>query len=326
MSGTARRPAEPVTGQVARRGDVPDVAQPVLAGDHRVRAATGVREGLGHPADRGHRAGPHVVRVVASGAVGVERRREGPRDVVDVDEVAPLPAVLEDPRWLAAVEAGDEASRHPGVGRVARQARSVDVVEPQRHRRRPGLARPRGGQVLLRDLRRRIRVPGVEGGVLADQPRAQGSAAHRTRRLELQSLQGFCGPRSWRDHSVLCAGVATLAVDDHRAGLHRLGARRRGRRRAGAPPCRGRCSTRSRPCRRRPRRGRPSPRGGRRRPLPRGPGPAPPCRARRRRRAPRRPADDGPPTRRRGGRPAADCRGRPRRDRRAPRSTPRPSR
>ena len=79
-------------------------------------------------------AGAEVDRLVVGG-VGVERQQQALHDVLDVDEVAALPAVLEDHRRLAVQQPAAEDRRHAGVGVGQRLARAVDVEEAERDRR-----------------------------------------------------------------------------------------------------------------------------------------------------------------------------------------------
>ena len=100
--------------------DVADVAAAVLAGDHRRRTAAGVahqraatsRIEIGCPEQTLNAANPP--------RLGVERRDVGGRDVVDVDEVAHLAAVLENPWRLAPFDGGPEDRRDARIRGVAR--------------------------------------------------------------------------------------------------------------------------------------------------------------------------------------------------------------
>ena len=66
----------------------------------------------------------------------------------------------------------------PAYGRVARHPRAVDVVVAQRGDRHAGLARERGAQVLLRELRRGVHAARVQRRVLGH--RLRGRAAARS--------------------------------------------------------------------------------------------------------------------------------------------------
>ena len=58
----------------------------------------------------------------------LQREEVGTGDVVHMDEVPALAAVLVHPRTLASRERRPEYRRHPGVGRIPRHARPVDIV------------------------------------------------------------------------------------------------------------------------------------------------------------------------------------------------------
>ena len=149
------------------------VAGTEAAGDLRLDVATGAGgDPAGHVEDRGRAAGADVVRREAGHPLAddlLQRQHVGAGDVVDVHEVARLAAVLEDLRRFTALEGGAEHRGHAGVGGVARHHRAVDVVVAQRHRGRTGLAHPRRGVVLLRQLARGIAAARVEPRVLGHQ-------------------------------------------------------------------------------------------------------------------------------------------------------------
>src|SRR3984957_14748613 len=116
-------------GRGGRGGhDVAHVAEPELAGDHGRRATERRGQRLSHLADRVRLAAGPVVRLQGARLPGVERAGIGPGHVVDVDEVALLAAILEDPGGAAALERGSEDRGDTGVGRVPRHSRPVDVV------------------------------------------------------------------------------------------------------------------------------------------------------------------------------------------------------
>ena len=200
------------------------VAEAVAAGDLGLDVAAGAacdqRRDVAD-ADRVPRG--HVVgAVVALGLLEHRPQRGlvGARDVVDVHEVAHLPAVLEDLGRLAALERGAEHRRHPRVGRVARHPGAVDVVVAQRQGRGAGLAHPGDGVVLLGDLAGGVAGARLEARVLVDQRPGQRLAADRAGVLEAAGLQRLAGAGGRHLLAVLGAGVATLAVDDHARGLH----------------------------------------------------------------------------------------------------------
>src|ERR1700733_5235692 len=99
-----------------------DVAEPVLAGDNRLRTAEGDGEGRRELADGARSAAADVVRAQCAGPAGDGRAADrlnrgcgGPRHVADVHEVPQLLSVLEDPRRGAGLQAGPEERRPPGV-------------------------------------------------------------------------------------------------------------------------------------------------------------------------------------------------------------------
>ena len=96
-----------------------------------------------------------------------EGEHVGPGDVVDVDEVAALAAVLEHQRRLAGREAAAEEAGHTGVGRVAGHPRSVDVVVAQGGDGDAVLASEGRAEVLLVELGRGVHVAGIGRRVLA---------------------------------------------------------------------------------------------------------------------------------------------------------------
>ncbi len=107
-----------------------------------------------------------------------------------------------------------------GVRRVAGHPRPVDVVIAQCGHRRPRLARERGTQVLLVQLRRRVDVAGIQRGVLSHRARGERRSAVRAGRLEAAGLQVVERAGTGPHVAVLGARVAPLAVDDHAACEH----------------------------------------------------------------------------------------------------------
>ena len=99
--------AEPAgTGRGVRcRHHVPDVAEPVLAGDLGRRAAERPGEGGRHLADRVRFPARDVERAQRTRLPRVQRGQVGPGHVVDVDEVPALATVLEDLRRLGLLPA-----------------------------------------------------------------------------------------------------------------------------------------------------------------------------------------------------------------------------
>ncbi|SCD88668.1 hypothetical protein GA0115252_12322 [Streptomyces sp. DfronAA-171] len=76
--------------------------------------------------------------------------------------------------------------------------------------------------MLLGELRRRVDVARVRGGVLGDEPRLQRGAARGAQRLEPARVERGDRARPRPYGSVARARVASLAVDDHRPGEHEL--------------------------------------------------------------------------------------------------------
>ena len=101
---------------------MPDVAEPVLAGDNGTRAAVGVSQGRCQLADGARGAAAHVVGAQGARPAGDARFRDrryrdcgSGGDIAYVHEVAPLGPVLEDPRRAAGRERGTEERRQlPG--------------------------------------------------------------------------------------------------------------------------------------------------------------------------------------------------------------------
>ena len=96
----------------------------------------------------------------------------------------------------------------------------VDVVVPQRDRRGVALPGPRGRVVLLGDLAGGVAAARVEPRGLVDQLPAQRLAAGGAVVVEVAGLERRDRPGRRRDRAVRRAGVAALAVDDHRRGEH----------------------------------------------------------------------------------------------------------
>ena len=84
------------------------------------------------------------------------------RHVADMDEIAPLIAVLEHLGRLAAPQRRDENRGDARIGRVARHAGTVDVVIAQRGHRTAGHRRPVGGIEFLRHLAAGVSVARIE--------------------------------------------------------------------------------------------------------------------------------------------------------------------
>ena len=109
---------------------------------------------------------------------------------------------------------------HPGVGRVTRQPPAIDVVVAQRYAVPAGHTRPRRREVLLRDLGRGVAVARVERSRLVDLPHRQRPRTHQAAGLEPARLEILHAPRRRSDRPMLGAGIATLAIHDHRRSQH----------------------------------------------------------------------------------------------------------
>ena len=140
--------AEAEFGGGPRRGgdDVPHVAGPELAGDHRRRAVQRARPAP-PPSRRPSSGAPEATlyarqpgRRAGRGERGEVGRAATSRDV---DEVAALAAVLEDPGRPAGLQRRAEDRRDPGVRGVARHPGPVDVVVAQGDHGAAGLRGPR---------------------------------------------------------------------------------------------------------------------------------------------------------------------------------------
>ncbi|CAM5674461.1 hypothetical protein SBADM41S_01549 [Streptomyces badius] len=201
------------------------VAEAVLPGHHRVRPAVRVGQRGGHLADGVRLTAAGVVRGEGRGPPlphRLQRRRVRRRHIVDVDEVAPLAAVLVDPGGLAARQGRAEERGDPRVRGVARHARPVHVVVAQGDRPAAGRPCPGGGQVLLGQLGRRVHVAGIRRRVLGHQTGRQFRPAVLAARLEASRPQVGLRARAGADRAVPGAVVATLAVDHHGPGQHQV--------------------------------------------------------------------------------------------------------
>ncbi|SCF92604.1 hypothetical protein GA0115280_119978 [Streptomyces sp. Cmuel-A718b] len=201
------------------------VAEAVLPGHHRIRPAVRAGQHGGHLADGVRLTAAGVVRGEGRGPPlphRLQSRRVRRRHIVDVDEVAPLAAVLVDPGGLAARQGGAEERGDTGVRGVARHARPVHVVVAQGHRPAAGGPRPGGGQVLLGQLGRRVHVARIRRRVLGHQPGRQFRPAVRAARLEAPRPQVGLRARTGADRAVPGAVVAPFPVDHHGSGQHQV--------------------------------------------------------------------------------------------------------
>ena len=164
-------------------------------------------------------AEPTFRAVTPGPRAAADGRGHGRGDVVDMDEVPPLPPVLEDRRRLPSGELGSEERRDAGVRRVAGHAGSVDVVEAQRRHRRRGLPAPRCAEMLAVHLGGGVDVAGIQRRRLEHEVRRQRSPTPRARRLEPARVQIGSVPSRRSYRPVLSAAVRTFAVDDHGRGV-----------------------------------------------------------------------------------------------------------
>ena len=134
----------------------------------------------------------------APGVAGVERQHVGARRRRARGRSR---AAARRPRTPAAARPAASEERKmlatPGVGRVARHPRAVDVVVAQRGDGRARLARERGAQVLLGELGRGVDVARVERRVLGHRLGLERAAADRARRLEAAGVE-VLGARAGR--------------------------------------------------------------------------------------------------------------------------------
>src|SRR5690349_18750406 len=105
-----RKESELGRGPGWRGDDVSDIAGPELTGDAGRGTAAALGQRGRHLADRVRLTGGDVVCPQSWLQCGdrLDRGHVGPGHVGDVDEVAPLPAVLKDPCRLSGFEAGPE--------------------------------------------------------------------------------------------------------------------------------------------------------------------------------------------------------------------------
>ena len=253
---------------------MPDVAEPVLAGDHGGGAAVGVGQRRRQFAHGARGAAAYVVgaqrawpdRGIAS-CDRLGRSHGGGGNVADVDEVPPLRPVLEDPRRAAGRQGGTEERRHPGVRRVAGHPRAVHVVIAQRHRLplgHPGPRCRRGAPARPWWRRRRCAARAAPPRAPAPVPAARRS---------VRSAARTCPRRGRRPAAAAAWRRARARRTSRRPRRRRPSTRRaracarpRGPSRPAGPRSPGRCTRRRAERRRSRRQARPSPRGGRPRP------------------------------------------------------------
>ena len=167
---------------------------------------------------------PMFSGVSPAGRSAVDRSDHGTGDVVDVDEVASLPAVLEDLGRPALLEARSGTARpRPAYG-VCRGMPGPYTLWKRSAATTPPVSRPQiAREVLAVDLGGGVHVAGVQRRVLGDQP--------GTRPTHTRDSAARTGPRQvglgraggGRHRAVVAAGVRALAVDHHRRGVDDAG-------------------------------------------------------------------------------------------------------
>jgi hypothetical protein len=196
---------------------VADVAEAGLARDLGLdRLVHGGGDELGDFVDRAILSAADVENG-ARGSVVLEGEKERLGDVLHMDEVAALSAVLEDHRGLPVVEPRRKNREDARVGVRERLAGAVDVPEPQRHALHPVGRRKRQGQALLDVLGQRV--DGGEGRALPLGRRCR----YEWTPLLVERVPGVTHARPRRTHDVLddaAVGIPieALAVDAHRGG------------------------------------------------------------------------------------------------------------
>jgi hypothetical protein len=174
-------------------------------------------QGSRHLPDRVGLAAGHVEH--AGHRVGrLQREQVGAGNIPDMDEVAPLAAVLQHLRRLPGRQGAAEDGRHTGIGGVAGHPRTVDVVVAQGRDRRPARGHGRERQVFLVELGGGVDAAWVGFGLLGHRQRLEVAPAGWAWRLPAAGGQPCLVSGCGAHPAVGLAAVATLAVDDHRAG------------------------------------------------------------------------------------------------------------
>ena len=198
---------------------MPYVAQAIFAGHDRRRPAQAAAQLRRHLADGHHPRRADVQRRQPYREPGLKRREHRRGHIGDMDEVAPLAAVLEDARRLATQQAVGEDRRDSGVRSVSRHPRAVDVVEAEGGDGSCGLPAPDRRQLLPVRLRCRIGVARIQRRRLRHQFGIQIITAGRAQGVEAPCIKII--PTAWwrANRAVFCTAVAALAIDDHRGGV-----------------------------------------------------------------------------------------------------------
>ena len=198
------------------RDDMPNIPGAELSGDHGRGSAGRRAQRAGHLRNADRSSGAHVDGF-ESAHRRLDRQAVRPRHVADLDEIAHLTSVLENPRWFATFERGAKHRSDTGVRSIAWHERPVHIVVPQCHNRSAGRARPREREVFLRELARRIETTRTQWRRLVDEfplPRRTGFVD----RVEAALPQVVDRPGH-----LTCAAIPTLAVHHHRRGQDQPG-------------------------------------------------------------------------------------------------------
>ena len=177
-------------------------------------------EGLGHVQHADAPPGAEVDRLVVGG-VGLERQQQALHDVLDVDEVAALAAVLEDHRRLAVQQPAAEDGGHAGVGVGQRLARPVDVEEAEGDGGDAVGPAHRQAHLLLVALRHRVDRGRAQRLLLVGRQRRQ-PVDERIEAVPVALLQRALAAQHRVDHLAAGRAVGALAVNRHRRGDDQL--------------------------------------------------------------------------------------------------------
>src|SRR5260221_10362706 len=120
-----------------------------------------------------------------------------------MDEVAPLPAILEPRGRFAAAQCRGKDRGDAGIRRVARHTRPVDIMISHGRDRAAGHARPVAAIELLRDLAAGVGVSRIERRVLADKRGRKPPPACRAWWFELAGSQVAFRSRRRHDGTML---------------------------------------------------------------------------------------------------------------------------
>src|SRR5882757_511373 len=198
---------------------VPDVADAILVhdlgGDVLAQQA---RQHSGYLRD-GDRLSAADIEGIPDALVAIEHHRKGLGDVLNVDEVASLLAILEDQRRLIIEQARNENRRHARIGVAQRLARPIGVEQPKRHGWNFEGASDGQEHLLVIALVHRVDRGWLEGLVLARRQWRQLLVAIDEFPMPVGKL--FTRAQPWKHRRAAgLAGVRTFSVDRHRRGDH----------------------------------------------------------------------------------------------------------